>query len=65
MKDELRELKEIIYKMDELIGYWFEGYNANLLSAGGDPVYSQADECRNRALEIIKSLEEKRDNENE
>ena len=55
---ELKELRKMILGLDELIGYWFEGYNASLLSAGGDDVYNQADHCRNRALEIIKKLEE-------
>lgn len=54
--NELEELKEIILGLDELIGYWFEGYNASLLSAGGDDVYSQADHYRNRALDIIENL---------
>lgn len=57
--NELKELKQMVLGMDELIGYWFEGYNASLLSAGGDDVYAQADYYRNRALEIIKSLEQK------
>lgn len=57
--NELKELKQIVLGMDELIGYWFEGYKASLLSAGGDNVYVQADYYRNRALEIIKSLEQK------
>lgn len=55
--NELQELKQMILGLDVLIGYWFEGYNANLLSAGGDDVYEQADYYRNRALEIIKKLE--------
>lgn len=55
--NELQELKQMILGLDELIGYWFEGYNASLLSAGGDDVYNQADRCRNRALEIIEKLE--------
>ena len=58
MNEQLKELQNIIYKMDELIGYWFEGYNPSLLSADGECVYSQADWCRNRALEIIKILQE-------
>ena len=58
MNEQLKELQSIIYKMDELIGYWLEDYNPNLLSADGECVYSQADECRNRALEIIKNLQE-------
>ena len=45
--------------MNELISYWFEGYEASLLSVGGDNIYAQADYYRNRALEIIKSLEQK------
>jgi hypothetical protein len=57
--NELKELREMILGLDELVGYWFEGYNANLLSAGGDNVYSQADHYRNRALEIIKNLEDR------
>lgn len=55
--DELKELKEMILGLDELIGYWFEGYKPSLLAAGGDNVYVRADCYRNRALEIIKNLE--------
>ena len=54
---ELRELREMILGLDELIGYWFEGYSASLLSAGGEDVYNQADHYRNRALEIIEKME--------
>ena len=57
--EELKELRQMILGLDVLIGYWFEGYNANLLSAGGDDVYNQADYYRNRALEIIEKLEKR------
>lgn len=57
--NELKELREMILGLDELIGYWFDGYNASLLSAGGDDVYNQADHYRNRALEIIEKLEKR------
>ena len=55
--NELEELKEIILGLDELIRYWIDGYNASLLSAGGDDVYSQADHYIIRALNIIENLE--------
>jgi hypothetical protein len=58
---ELNELKEMILGLDELVGYWFEGHKASLLSAGGDDVYSEADHYRNRALEIIKNLDKEID----
>lgn len=57
--EELKELRKMILGLDELIGYWFAGYNASLLSAGGEDVYKQADYYRNKALKIIKKLEEK------
>lgn len=57
--NELKELREMVLGLDELIGYWFDGYNASLLSAGGDDVYNQADHYRNRALEIIEKLEKR------
>lgn len=56
---ELNELKEMILGLDELVDYWLEGHDANLLSADGEDVYSQADYYRNKALEIIKNLEKR------
>lgn len=58
MNEQLKELQSIIYKMDALLEYWFDGYDANAMAADGDDVYAQADECRNRALKIIKNLQE-------
>ena len=59
--NELKELEQMVRGMDELIGYWFEGYNPSLMSAGGDDVYTQADNYRNRALEIIENLKKSLD----
>ena len=57
--NELEQLKEIINGMSELLGYWFEGYPASVVSAGGTPVYEMSDDYRNRACEIIEKLMEK------
>lgn len=56
MQNKINELCEIIYKMDELIGHWFDGTSAALLSADGENVYFTADECRNRAIQILEEI---------
>ena len=56
-KNELQELRECIYGMDALLDHWFNGDRASLLAAGGEPVYSMADDFRNRALKILENIE--------
>ena len=56
MEEKLNELTNIIYKLDELLDHWFDGDNANLLAAGGYDVFTESDNLRNRAIEIINEL---------
>ena len=61
MNDKLNELRDIVYGLDELIGYWFEGIPASILGADGMPVYEMADDLRNRALTIIQEMRDEKE----
>ena len=58
MRDKIKELKAIIYGMDELIDRWFDGEIAYCVEADGDDIYAKADDYRNRALAILAEMEE-------
>ena len=60
MRDKIKELKAIIYGMDELIDHWFNGEIASCMGADGDDVYAKADDYRNRALAILAEMEEEK-----
>ena len=53
MNTELKELKNIILAMDEMIGHWFGGTRPEFVDCGTTSIYEVADHCRNRALEIL------------
>ena len=66
MTTELKELKDIILAMDEMLAHWFNGtlpdfveWETPLDSIEWETssVYEIADHCRNRALDILKKLE--------
>lgn len=58
--NELQELKQLILSLDEMVGNWFNGVKPEYVLDDDDEysIYEVADFCRNRALEIIKKLEE-------
>ena len=56
MRDKCAELMSIVYGMDELIGKWFAGEIASCCAADGEPVYSMADDYRNRAIALIEEI---------
>ena len=57
--NELQELKQMILGLDEMVGNWFNGVKPEyVLDDDEISIYEVADYCRNRALEIIKKLEE-------
>jgi hypothetical protein len=62
MTTELKELKNIILAMDEMIGHWFDGTRPDGVECEECPtisIYEIADNCRNRALEILEEMENK------
>jgi hypothetical protein len=59
MTTELKELKNIILTMDEMIGYWFDGTRPEFVECEATSIYEIADDCRNRALEILEKMENK------
>lgn len=59
--NELQELRQMILGLDEMVGNWFNGVKPEyVLDDDEYSIYDVADYCRNRALEIIKKLEEER-----
>lgn len=57
MTTELKELKDIILAMDEMLGYWFDGTRPEFVECETTSIYEIADHCRNRALEILEKIE--------
>lgn len=55
--DNISELKYIIYRYDELVGFWLDGDNPYIYESDeGKSIYEEADDLRNRALEILKEM---------
>ena len=56
MEDKCAELMSIVYGMDALLEKWFDGEIASCCVADGEPVYSMADDYRNRAIALIEEI---------
>ena len=68
MTTELKELKDIILAMDEMLAHWFNGTHPDFVEwetpldyveCETTSVYEIADYCRERALKILEKIEKR------